>query len=117
MTLRNYEELEEIAKELELTQDEYWEEIPQRHYFRSGYNGALKDVLDKAKEISNGSMIIKFADGIDIVVNTEKLMYSRESADDTIIALKMNEEGHVVNYEINFKYKSLQKVKYGSYVL
>lgn len=62
-------------------------------------------------------MKIKFADGIDIVVDDKKLMWARESADDTIIALKMNEEGHVVNYEINFEYKSLQKVKYGSYVL
>ena len=62
-------------------------------------------------------MKIKFADGIDIVVDDKKLMWARESADDTIVALKMNEEGHVVNYEVNLKDKTLQRVKYGSYIL
>ena len=62
-------------------------------------------------------MKIKFADGIDIVVDDEKLMWARESIDDTIVALKMNEKGHVVNYEVNLKEKTVFKVKYGSYIL
>ena len=117
MTLKNYEELKEITEELKLTQDEYWEEIPQRHYFRSGYNEALKNVLDKTEESLNSSVTIKLADGIDIVVNDKKLMWSQVSVDETIVALKMNEEGHVVNYEINLKDKTVQRVKYGSHIL
>ena len=62
-------------------------------------------------------MKIKFADGIDIEVDDEKLMWWQQSADENIVALKMNENGHVVNYEINLKEKTVFKVKYGSYIL